>query len=228
MKLQQINEAREYHTFFRGVPNIRYLIGSLNGDLEFVQDKKYWTPNIELAILFSIDSPNSRLRPDKNIKHDNVDGKAYVLEAQLNLKDKSNAGDEGGIGMGEAPRDTDTWDLLPYGPQWEEWFDEYLPKVPKNLRRQFVEEYLTNPGDVDYKWAKFTPIEKDELRMGRTEGDWLNVTTHSKVGRRGSNKIIGGYVFEPTKENYKIVKKIGNGVLDIDKLYKSMDPYAYT
>lgn len=216
MKLVQINEARDYHTFFRGVSSYDDLVRSLNGDVKVVGGKKYWTRNVRLAILYSLESPHS-INKEKN---------AFVLEALLNLNDKGLTGDEDAIAIGEVPRIPDTIKSPEYGLEWDNWFNEFWPQLPKNLRKQFVDEYISTDS-VDYKWSKFVPVEKNEIRSGKKDGVHLNVVTNTKIGRRGSNKIISAYVFElENNKTHKIVKKYGNGSLNVGDLFSASHDFG--
>ena len=227
MKLSFITEARDWHTYFRGVFSSEEIRNILNGDpasKRHTTSQMYWTRDIETAIRYSRASPHKDPATYK-------DPNAYIIEAQLNIKDKSSHGDEDAITVGETPwYRTETGDIKypTYGPKWDKWFDQYWPTFPISKREQFANEFAehgTGAGLPSRHWNKYAPIEKDAIRRGETTGTWLNIVTTKPVRSKGSNKIIAAYILEPRGgdergTSYKITKTFGNGTLDQTKTYR--------
>jgi len=200
MKLSLINEAYEHFTFFRGVASLEAVHQALNSDTEL--KKVYWTRSVSIALLYSIGSPHVTDREN--------DGVAYVLEAKLNIRNNDSSADEDSLAIGEAPYNKE------YGLEWVDWFQRFFPKLPEKFREQFVNEYNEH-NYVDTKWSKFVPVNRDAIRSTDTRGTHRNIVT-SKVGRKGSNKIVGSYIFTQNPGNpieFIVQKKIGNGSLSI-------------
>lgn len=177
MKLSLLCERKvEGYRYFHGTQNYKTLSQMLNG----ISGNCYWARNPGLALAYATQHPNGISKQD-DCDH------CYLLEAQINIQNKTLHGDEDSIAIGEAPscvRDAND-------PRWVNWFQQWWPELPREQWQAFVNEY-SPCGDVPRKWAKWVPLAKDSIRAGDIQGTHLNIVT-SKVGLRGPSRIVAGY-----------------------------------